>query len=55
MTIRGKSHIAGAYDGLGMHDLSANAEAVLKANFPADDFRPEEKKPWWKFWGHASG
>ncbi|MCB1935099.1 MAG: outer membrane protein assembly factor BamD [Nitrosomonas sp.] len=46
--------LARAYNELGMHDLSDDAERVLKRNFPDSEFLSDiyesENPSWWKFW-----
>jgi outer membrane protein assembly factor BamD len=43
------------YERLGLKELSADAQRVLKKNFPssrflaADGMNPSDK-PWWRFW-----
>jgi len=44
-----------AYNELGMHDLSDDAERVLRQNFPNSEYlqdihEAEEPSSWWKFW-----
>jgi outer membrane protein assembly factor BamD len=44
------------YERLGLKELSADAQRVLKKNFPssrflsADGLNPSSDKPWWRFW-----
>jgi outer membrane protein assembly factor BamD len=43
------------YDRLGLTDLKADAERVLKLNFPDSDYlkfggRKGKEKPWWQIW-----
>lgn len=46
--------MAQAYNALGMHALSDDAERVLKQNFPdsefIEDIHETENPPWWKIW-----
>lgn len=46
--------MAQAYNELGMHDLSDDAERVLARNFPdsefLEDIEESENPPWWMFW-----
>ena len=42
--------MAESYRRLGMTDLAADSERVLKENFADADVREEVGKSWWKFW-----
>lgn len=46
--------MAEAYNALGMHDLSDDAERVLRQNFPGSpflgDIEESENPRWWRFW-----
>lgn len=42
--------MAESYRRLGMTDLAADSERVLKENFADANVREAENKPWWKFW-----
>jgi outer membrane protein assembly factor BamD len=42
--------MAQSYRKLGMDDLAADSEKVLKENYANVDKVGEEKKSWWKFW-----
>lgn len=42
--------MAQSYRKLGMTDLAADSERVLKENYTNADEIGEEKKHWWKFW-----
>lgn len=42
--------MAESYRRLGMTDLAADSEKVLKENFADADVSEEVGKPWWKFW-----
>ena len=42
--------MASSYTALGMTDLAANSEKVLKENFTSVDNRNGQRKSWWKFW-----
>ncbi len=39
-----------SYRKLGMDDLAADTEKVLKENSSPDRVAQEEKKSWWKIW-----
>jgi outer membrane protein assembly factor BamD len=42
--------MAQSYRKLGMNDLAADSERVLKNNYANADQRGEKKDHWWKFW-----
>ncbi|HEV8330383.1 MAG TPA: hypothetical protein VGQ22_03085, partial [Steroidobacteraceae bacterium] len=42
--------MARSYRKLGMNDLAADSEKVLKENYANVDKAGEEKKHWWKIW-----
>ena len=45
--------MAASYEKLGLSTLQADAERVLKQNFPNSKYYTEgldKKKPWWRLW-----